>query len=522
MLVNLENFIENFKITLCLSFGHILFYAFISTVVALLDLAVIILFSSLLTEDKTVFFLNNFDVATKSIFLIIVAFSSLLISSYSTWLLYSLSQTNGALLQKKIYSAELTNASNDIRSFETSKLLTLIGHDAVKFTNSVFTPILVIFSRLLQGLIIIFGLIFSNLYGVAFFVTFALIYIATFRYSRDFLKFYSFKIRENSKELNALIESSGRGIIEILSNQLNNLMKRKVGLHVDIIASSQAISSMIILLPKIVIENILFVGIGVLFIFMNTESSTNLVIYTGASLVKLLPVLQAIYTSVSTIINSYSQVDSIKKSLTQTLKKSNLKFSINIKNLNLTIVQKIFDNIPSNITIYRGFPCVITGASGTGKTTFLMNLAGLNSEKVNFSFDIKQKISVTSQSPWIMPGTLYENILGNHKINDDKALKLNLLLERMYTEEIRQKLIKSPDITKLTLSGGEKQKLVCVRTMLSDKEILLFDEPTSALDKVSTNIFLNLLDEYCKNKFCILISHNNQVIKSYQNIIQVN
>ena len=56
------------------------------------------------------------------------------------------------------------------------------------------------------------------------------------------------------------------------------------------------------------------------------------------------------------------------------------------------------------------------------------------------------------------------------------------------------------------LSGGEKQKIAIIRTLISDGDVLIFDEPLSALDKKSKIVFQEEISKI-KNKIVIIISH---------------
>ena len=64
------------------------------------------------------------------------------------------------------------------------------------------------------------------------------------------------------------------------------------------------------------------------------------------------------------------------------------------------------------------------------------------------------------------------------------------------------------------LSGGEKQRLSLIRTILLIKEIMLLDETTSSLDKKNENIILKELKRIKQNKIIILSTHK-QNLKDY-------
>lgn len=519
----LKYLVRDFMLTLCVPSSHIVIFLGTSSVVAFLDLIVISTFASILRPSDATFAGIDLDHEALGYLLGGAAFCSLLLSSLSTWMLHNLAQKNGALLQQKLFEKELITSTSDIRRLDAAKLLTIVSHDAVKYTNSVFTPLLSIIRSIIQGTIIASGLILNNISTMVIFAAIAGVYVVTYRASRSALQSHSKTIRENSEQTNHFLEASSRGIAEITSNQLNSLVGGKLKQCLDRIAKSQTTSSVLILLPKIVIENFIFIGIAILYVLNEPAATIDLVIYTGASLLKLLPIMQTLYTAGSTINNSYSQIANIKKVLLKTQKqKSTNNFVISIETNDLIIQQNTLNSLPKKTIIKKGTPCILIGKSGVGKTTILNILAGLNLDRAGIPSQITSNISFVSQNPWILPGTLVENIFGRSSVSMTDRTKMVQILTRLYPEELLKDLMKSNDITSHRLSGGEKQKLAIIRAVLSDKDILMFDEPTSALDTTSMIEISDIFDEYCKQKFCIIISHSDYIITRFsQNVLKV-
>jgi len=147
----------------------------------------------------------------------------------------------------------------------------------------------------------------------------------------------------------------------------------------------------------------------------------------------------------------------------------------------------------------------IYGRSGSGKSSLLRLLAGLDrakvgyltmnaecwqdSEKNIFVPTHERKIGFVSQDPSLFTHlNVRKNIefgyarvsSGERKINFDEVVSffgLETLLQR-YTEK---------------LSGGEKQRVAIARALLSSPQILLLDEPLSALDYISKKEILPYL-----------------------------
>ena len=70
------------------------------------------------------------------------------------------------------------------------------------------------------------------------------------------------------------------------------------------------------------------------------------------------------------------------------------------------------------------------------------------------------------------------------------------------------------------LSGGQRQVINIVNSLILDHQILILDEPTNALDTDLKNEIIQLINEYKKYKKCIIIiSHDKDIIKICNNKI---
>lgn len=157
----------------------------------------------------------------------------------------------------------------------------------------------------------------------------------------------------------------------------------------------------------------------------------------------------------------------------------------------------------------------LLGPSGCGKSTILSIIAGimkqtsgqvlLNNEPIH---EKELNIGYMLQQDYLFPWkSILKNVLIGPKINKDdlqtattKALQL---LKEIGLEHIHDAY---PD----SLSGGMRQRVALVRTLITDPQILLLDEPFSALDYQTKlrleNAVFELLTNY--HKTAVLVTHD--------------
>ena len=69
------------------------------------------------------------------------------------------------------------------------------------------------------------------------------------------------------------------------------------------------------------------------------------------------------------------------------------------------------------------------------------------------------------------------------------------------------------------LSGGEKQRIAILRSIINNPKLLLADEPTGALDKNNSILVMDLLKKISRDRLVIMVSHNLELVKKYSDRI---
>ncbi|MFJ1458834.1 ABC transporter ATP-binding protein [Nocardia sp. N2S4-5] len=130
-----------------------------------------------------------------------------------------------------------------------------------------------------------------------------------------------------------------------------------------------------------------------------------------------------------------------------------------------------------DLDIARGEFVALLGRSGTGKSTLLRALAGLDREH-DGELTVTGDVAVAFQEPRLVPWKrVHANLTLGLRHHDPKAAARAALAEVGLTERT--------DAWPLTLSGGEAQRASLARALVRDPDLLLLDEPFSALDALT-------------------------------------
>lgn len=194
--------------------------------------------------------------------------------------------------------------------------------------------------------------------------------------------------------------------------------------------------------------------------------------------------------------------------------------NVSFDNDNKTILKNI------SVSIEQGDFISIVGPSGSGKSTFLKLCSHLISPtKGNIVFkgknftdysptELRKSMVYCFQTPYLFGDTVMENINFPFSIRNVKPdpKRLNDLFSMFHmAADYLNKDVRN-------LSGGEKQRIALIRSLLFLPEILLLDEITSALDVENTKIVENVINSLNKEGITVLwITHNPEQSRKYAN-----
>ena len=205
--------------------------------------------------------------------------------------------------------------------------------------------------------------------------------------------------------------------------------------------------------------------------------------------------------------------------------------TLNYKNYNTSV--EVIKGI--DLKINSGEKVAVVGKSGSGKTSLIMLMAGLeqpSSGEIIFDqqpistfnedelADIrKKKIGIVFQSFYLIPNyTALENVSLILEINgiDNSKQKAEELLVQF---GLKDRLHHFPT----QLSGGEQQRVAIARSMAVKPKLILADEPTGNLDSENSQMISNLLFEYAnKNQSSfVLVTHDLKFAEKCDRIIKI-
>jgi putative ABC transport system permease protein len=171
----------------------------------------------------------------------------------------------------------------------------------------------------------------------------------------------------------------------------------------------------------------------------------------------------------------------------------------------------------------------ILGKSGSGKTTFLNIVGGLDRYESGELIIKGKKTSDFKEDDWdayrnTAVGFVFQSYNLISHLSIVANVELGMTLSGVPAEERQKRALQVLDQVGLTdhlnkrpnqLSGGQMQRVAIARALVNDPEILLCDEPTGALDTVTSMQIMDLIKELAKNRLVIVVTHNPEIAEKY-------
>ena len=180
-----------------------------------------------------------------------------------------------------------------------------------------------------------------------------------------------------------------------------------------------------------------------------------------------------------------------------------------------------------DMTIYKGEFCAIVGTSGSGKSTMLNMLAGLEKPTKGEVIIAGQHLEKMSENQLVKfrrekVGFIFQsfNLLGTMNAIENVALPLTFRgVNKKVREEKAVKMLKLVGLPKHMkhrpneMPGGQQQRVGVARALVLDPEIIFADEPTGNLDSNTSAEVLKLMRKVVQeqNQTMVMVTHDNHL-----------
>lgn len=455
-------------------------------------------------REITTLLTNGLSYSVESLFLLLIFFVILkcLFNFYSP----IFSEMCGVDLSKKIFKDYVETDLSNSDKLKLSNISAIVNVKTERISVLIFN-ILNVASTFIQGLILFLYILYllpSDFYlpilsmVITFF--FPLLYLLSF-------------VRKKGRIVNVGVDNFFSKFKKITDNikfiKINKITKESCKEYEESLKEARLTQAKIQFAsstPKVFFDLFLFSFVLIIFIFNGGVINEQYILIIML-LVRLVPNLQIVLSSL-TIFNSalpmlneisripvFEKLDNKPELNTKVFKVIDLNYKVNGK--------QIFKNL--NIEFNEGIN-LVSGKSGSGKSQLLNIISGLN---CNYDGVVKlpsDSLSYIDQNSNVFEGSIRQNILFGRDINLNHFKDIYFLLEfndlfESYESFLDYKISSQLD----NLSGGQVQRIIIFRSLISNPKILIIDEAMSGLQiGLSLKILRHLNDVV---PFIIYVSH---------------
>ena len=359
------------------------------------------------------------------------------------------------------------------------------------------------------------------------------IYFAWFKIITPFLKSYEHEKFKRKANLFSKVIEKIEGLQVIKNFRIEHVISNNIITSIDNLIKTQTKLRYVNLLNTSVVSVVQTGASLFIIVFLAKDAITNQTISIG-QIITFLALSGRIFSSLGSILNQNLTLqehevilkryyDFNEKDSFETFTNNNGIKDFEIESLALNDIsfgfypnQLILNEV--NFKINKGEIIQIEGRNGTGKSTFSRILSSLYKPKsgsfiINGSDSsffnktkLKEKLLLITNEDILFNESIYFNVTLGKKVSTSSILKIAKKIE-LYDFIISKedKLSFVIQESGKNLSTGQRKKILLMRGLLSNAEVLVIDEVLSGIDKESRSKIESLINDF--NKTIIIISH---------------
>ncbi len=478
------------------------------------------------------------------------------IKALTQWQIYRFSHMRGYSLSRRLFGHYLNQPYSFFLTRNSGDLSKNILAEIQILTANVILPFMEMIARVLICLFILVLLFITDpllafitilTLGGAFVIVYAIFHRRFFTLGQD---------RYNAQSQRYKLVNEGlQGIKNIKLTGHEETYQALYDKPCLTFAKTQADNNIIRELPRYVLEIIAFGGILVIVLYLlivmkSLEKAMPLIALYAFAGYRLMPNLQAIYTSITKMRFHAPVLDSLWQEMRdhkvtappaghsdENIAPLPFQDSIKIDSLSFRY-ETAQENILSDIDIEMKANTTIgiIGKTGSGKTTLVDLLLGLlTTQDGQILIDgtalttqniraWQKNLAYVSQHIYLSDDTLRRNIafgLSNDDIDDDMVRKAAEMaaLSDFIERDLPQGYDTVIGENGVRLSGGQRQRVGLARAFYLNRPVIVLDEATSALDTETEDNVMDAINAQAHNKTIIMIAHRLSTISQCDQVI---
>ncbi len=491
---------------------------------------------------------SSFIFLTGANVLIFLTISSI-VSIFTTRSLLMYASSVGAEIASRLYQHYLKQPWLFHAGGSSAQLIKQVSVESIRVTNLILNPLMTFNAQIVMVIFLSLGILLINplvaLIGITLLIA---AYLLIYRLVRQKLHKNGEMISQLSTERFALLNEGLGGIKDVLLLGRANTYIRRFENTGEKLAYAQGNTNVLGQVPRYFMELMAFGSMIALILYLLVAYNDNLgailpilSVYALAGY-KLMPALQQVYNSITTIKGNLAAFENIRDDLSASQGEASVvneispevamgvKDSIQLENISFRYPNKSKSALNDLSLEIKAHTVVgIVGPSGSGKSTLIDILLGLiEPDQGSLQIDNKMidqnnlrswqnSIGFVPQTIFLSEGTIAENVAFGIPIELIDRDRVRKALKLAHLDALVAEMEKGID-TKVgergvQLSGGQRQRIGIARALYNDADVLVFDEATSALDGITEKMIMDAIHDFGGSKTIIMIAHRLKTVE---------